>query len=247
MLRGLITRTPTAATHVHVGMPDPATAINAYNGLRRHLPLLQALSANSPFWFGVDSGFDSSRAQLFRAYPRATIPPAFRGFPEYEKRDRGDRRRRRDRRLHVPVVGRAAAPAARDRRGPRDGRAVRPPRGRRPRRARPRPRAARGREPVTGGRQRRAHGVELPRRPRRPARDDLVRRRAAPGPRRRPPRGRARPPPQAHRPPSRRSSGSSATATAPTASAPSTRATGMPGLAPAPRGGDAAQGAAAQS
>src|SRR3712207_7709032 len=37
MLRGLITRTPTAALHVHVGMPDPATAILAYNGLRRHL------------------------------------------------------------------------------------------------------------------------------------------------------------------------------------------------------------------
>ena len=69
-LRGLITRTPTAATHVHVGMPDPATAILAYNGLRRHLPLLQALSANSPFWFGRDSGYDSARAQLFRAYTR---------------------------------------------------------------------------------------------------------------------------------------------------------------------------------
>jgi carboxylate-amine ligase len=85
MLRGLITRTPTAATHVHVGMPDPATAILAYNGLRRHLPLLQALSANSPFWFGNDSGFDSARAQLFRAYPRAAIPRAFRGWRDYER------------------------------------------------------------------------------------------------------------------------------------------------------------------
>ncbi|HEX8121617.1 MAG TPA: YbdK family carboxylate-amine ligase [Solirubrobacteraceae bacterium] len=85
MLRGLITRTPTAATHVHVGMPDPATAILAYNGLRSHLPLLQALSANSPFWFGKDSGFDSARAQLFRAYPRAVIPRAFRGWPDYER------------------------------------------------------------------------------------------------------------------------------------------------------------------
>ncbi|MDQ3740375.1 MAG: YbdK family carboxylate-amine ligase [Actinomycetota bacterium] len=85
MLRGLITRTPTAATHVHVGMPDPATAILACNGLRSHLPLLQALSANSPFWFGQDSGFDSARAQLFRAYPRAAIPRAFRGWPDYER------------------------------------------------------------------------------------------------------------------------------------------------------------------
>ena len=85
MLRGLITRTPTAATHVHVGMPDPATAILVYNGLRSHLPLLQALSANSPFWFGQDSGFDSARAQLFRAYPRAVIPRAFRGWSDYER------------------------------------------------------------------------------------------------------------------------------------------------------------------
>ena len=72
---GLITRTPTAALHVHVGMPDPATAILAFNGLRRHLPLLQALAANSPFWYGLDSGFDSARAQMFRAYPRSEIPP----------------------------------------------------------------------------------------------------------------------------------------------------------------------------
>ena len=85
MLRGLITRTPTAATHVHVGMPDPATAILAYNGLRSHLPLLQALAANSPYWYGLDSGFDSARAQAFRAYPRSEIPRAFRGFDDYAR------------------------------------------------------------------------------------------------------------------------------------------------------------------
>jgi carboxylate-amine ligase len=85
MLRGLITRTPTAATHVHVGMPDPATAILAYNGLRSHLPLLQALAANSPYWYGLDSGFCSARAQVFRAYPRSEIPRAFRGFDDYAR------------------------------------------------------------------------------------------------------------------------------------------------------------------
>lgn len=84
-LRGLITRTPTAATHVHVGMPDPATAIIACNGMRRHLPLLQALAANSPYWYGLDSGFASARAQMFRAYPRSVIPPAFRGWDDYER------------------------------------------------------------------------------------------------------------------------------------------------------------------
>ena len=85
MLRGLLTRTPTAATHVHVGMPDAATAILACNGLRRHLPLLQALSANSPYWYGIDSGFASARAQMFRAYPRSEIPRAFRGFDDYAR------------------------------------------------------------------------------------------------------------------------------------------------------------------
>ena len=85
MLRGLITRTPTAAMHVHVGMPDAATAILAFNGLRRHLPLLQALSANSPYWYGIDSGFASARAQMFRAYPRSEIPRAFRGFDDYAR------------------------------------------------------------------------------------------------------------------------------------------------------------------
>jgi carboxylate-amine ligase len=85
MLRGLVTRTPTAALHVHVGMPDPATAILAYNGLRRHLPLLQALSANSPYWYGIDSGFASARAQVFREYPRSEIPRAFRGYDDYAR------------------------------------------------------------------------------------------------------------------------------------------------------------------
>jgi carboxylate-amine ligase len=82
-MRGLLTRTPTAALHVHVGMPDPETAIRVCNGLRAHLPLLQALAANSPFWHGQDSGFASARSMVFRAFPRAIIPPAFAGWDEY--------------------------------------------------------------------------------------------------------------------------------------------------------------------
>ena len=82
-MRGLMTRTPTAALHVHVGMPDSEAAIRAYNGLRAHLPLLQALAANSPFWHGRDSGLASARAQVFRALPRSEIPAAFATFDEY--------------------------------------------------------------------------------------------------------------------------------------------------------------------
>jgi glutamate---cysteine ligase / carboxylate-amine ligase len=82
-MRGLQARTPTCALHVHVAMPDAETAIRACNALRAHLPLLQALAANSPFWFGRDSGLASARAQVFREFPRSEIPPAYNSFDEY--------------------------------------------------------------------------------------------------------------------------------------------------------------------
>jgi carboxylate-amine ligase len=82
-MRGLLRRTPTCALHVHVGMPDAETAIRAFNGMRAHLPALQALAAHSPFWHGIDSGFQSARAQMFRGYPRADIPRAFAGWEDY--------------------------------------------------------------------------------------------------------------------------------------------------------------------
>lgn len=82
-LRGLVRRTPTGALHVHVGMPDAEAAIRACTALRELLPLLQALSAGSPWWHGVDSGLQSARAQLFRGYPRADIPRAWASFDDY--------------------------------------------------------------------------------------------------------------------------------------------------------------------
>lgn len=82
-MRGLVARTPTCALHVHVGMPDAATAIRVTNALREHLPLLLALSGNSPFWRGVDSGLASSRTALFRSAPRSEIPRAFRDWDDY--------------------------------------------------------------------------------------------------------------------------------------------------------------------
>jgi carboxylate-amine ligase len=84
-LRGLVDRTPDCALHVHIGMPDPETAIRVCNGLREHLPLLEALAANSPFWHGRDSGFASARRILRRGFPRVDIPSAFRDFAEYEE------------------------------------------------------------------------------------------------------------------------------------------------------------------
>ncbi|MEA2273537.1 MAG: glutamate---cysteine ligase / carboxylate-amine ligase [Solirubrobacteraceae bacterium] len=82
-MRGLIRRTPECALHVHVGMPDPDSAIRSFNGLRAWLPLLAGLSANSPFWFGEDSGLASARAFLVRPYPGRGIPRAFRDYEDY--------------------------------------------------------------------------------------------------------------------------------------------------------------------
>lgn len=82
-MRGLLGRTPTCALHVHVGLPDADAAIRVYNAMRSHLPLLQALSANSPYWHGRDSGLASARAQVFRGFPRSEIPPVFSSFDEY--------------------------------------------------------------------------------------------------------------------------------------------------------------------
>ena len=82
-MRSLIRRTPECALHVHVGAPDPEGAIAILNGVREHLPLLQALGANSPYWFGADSGLASARFSLVRSYPRRGVPRFFSGWDEY--------------------------------------------------------------------------------------------------------------------------------------------------------------------
>ncbi len=74
-MRELARREPTFALHVHVGFSDPDEAIAVYNRMRVHLPMLLALSANSPFWQGRDTGLASSRTPLFQAF-RASASPA---------------------------------------------------------------------------------------------------------------------------------------------------------------------------
>ena len=85
LVGGLIRRTPECALHVHVGMPDPESAVRALNALREALPLLQGLAAGSPYWFGRDSGLASARFSMVRAYPRRGVPRAFRDWAEYEE------------------------------------------------------------------------------------------------------------------------------------------------------------------
>jgi glutamate---cysteine ligase / carboxylate-amine ligase len=82
-MRGLIKRTPECALHVHVAMPSPDAAVHALMGLREALPLIGALGAASPFWFGMDSGLASARSAVIRAYPGRGVPPPLRDWEEY--------------------------------------------------------------------------------------------------------------------------------------------------------------------
>ena len=75
--------TPPCGLHVHVGMPDPETAVAVANAMRHHLPLLAALTANSPFRDGADTGLASARAAAVRSYPRFELPRAFRDYEDF--------------------------------------------------------------------------------------------------------------------------------------------------------------------
>jgi carboxylate-amine ligase len=71
--------------HVHVGVDDPDKAIHVANGMRVHLPILLALSANSPFWRGDTTGLASTRLPIFRQFPRVGVPPSYRDWADYER------------------------------------------------------------------------------------------------------------------------------------------------------------------
>ncbi|HWC27327.1 MAG TPA: YbdK family carboxylate-amine ligase [Solirubrobacteraceae bacterium] len=77
--------TPVCALHIHVGMPDAATAIRVFNGLRRHLPLLEALAANSPFRHRRDTGLASSRELTLRSWPRAGVPREMADYDDFAR------------------------------------------------------------------------------------------------------------------------------------------------------------------
>jgi carboxylate-amine ligase len=70
--------------HVHVGVPDAETCLRAFEGVVPWLPTLLALSANSPFVNGEDSGLRSSRAGRLSQLPRGGPPPIFGSWREWE-------------------------------------------------------------------------------------------------------------------------------------------------------------------
>ncbi len=71
--------------HVHVCVSDPEVAIAVMNRARLHLPLLIALSANSPFWSGTDTRYCSYRTEVFHRWPTAGIPEPFSSRREYDE------------------------------------------------------------------------------------------------------------------------------------------------------------------
>jgi carboxylate-amine ligase len=70
--------------HVHIGIPDREEAIQLMNQARYFLPHIYALSVNSPFWLGQDTGFKAYRHRIFERFPRTGIPDPFESLSEYE-------------------------------------------------------------------------------------------------------------------------------------------------------------------
>lgn len=70
--------------HVHVGMEDRKTAVHIANTARYFLPHIYALSTNSPFWEGRDTGYKSFRTKVFDKFPRTGIPDYFESLEAYE-------------------------------------------------------------------------------------------------------------------------------------------------------------------
>ncbi|HEX4232559.1 MAG TPA: carboxylate-amine ligase [Bryobacteraceae bacterium] len=69
--------------HVHIGVEDRETAIHLMNAARYFLPHILALSTNSPFWLGMDTGLKSYRCKVFDKFPRTNIPDYFPSWGEY--------------------------------------------------------------------------------------------------------------------------------------------------------------------
>jgi carboxylate-amine ligase len=69
--------------HIHVGVPGPEAAIQVLEGVLIELPVLLALSVNSPFWRGRASGLMSTRTAVFAGFPRSGLPPRFQSYDDY--------------------------------------------------------------------------------------------------------------------------------------------------------------------
>jgi len=71
--------------HVHIGIEDREALIQIMNQMRYFLPHLLALSTNSPFWIGMNTGFKSYRCKVFDRFPRTNLPDAFESWSDFER------------------------------------------------------------------------------------------------------------------------------------------------------------------
>ena len=101
--------------HVHVGVDDPDKAIHVANGMRVHIPVLLALSANSPFWRAEHRPRVHPHADLPRV-PARRHPAAYRDWEDFSAQIEFMVAQRRDRGLHLPLVRRPPASQVRHRR-----------------------------------------------------------------------------------------------------------------------------------
>ncbi len=83
---GLIADHQVSGLHVHVGIPSREDGVIALNAVRPWLPLLTAISANSPLWRGHDTGYDSWRTVLLRRWTTSGSPPSFIDAADYDRR-----------------------------------------------------------------------------------------------------------------------------------------------------------------
>ncbi|MDG4763497.1 glutamate--cysteine ligase [Solwaraspora sp. WMMD406] len=83
--RGLHDDLGICAVHVHVELPDRDRAVLVSNHLRPHLPVLIALTANSPYWDGRDTGYASWRTVTWGQWPVAGPPPRMRDAAHYDQ------------------------------------------------------------------------------------------------------------------------------------------------------------------
>ena len=70
--------------HVHIGIPDREEGVRIQNVMRYFLPHVYALSTNSPFWIGRNTGFKSYRQEVFVKFPRTGIPSYFSSAAEFD-------------------------------------------------------------------------------------------------------------------------------------------------------------------
>lgn len=70
--------------HVHIGIEDRETVIAILNAARYFVPHILALSTNSPFWLGRNTGLKSVRSSIFKKFPRTGVPDYFASWSEFD-------------------------------------------------------------------------------------------------------------------------------------------------------------------